>query len=61
MATPHVVGVAALTMSGNASLKTSQQVYNALSKAATKNAVKGNLRGSTNLLVFNGGGKSDTK
>lgn len=57
MATPHVVGVAALTMSANTKLKTSQQVYNALTKAATKNAVKGNLRGSANLLVFNGGGK----
>ncbi|KAF9425670.1 subtilisin-like serine protease [Podila epigama] len=57
MATPHVAGVAALAMSGNPKLKTSSQVYKALTSSATKNAVKGNLRGSTNLLVFNGGGK----
>ncbi|KAI1321052.1 subtilisin-like serine protease [Mortierella claussenii] len=57
MATPHVVGVAALYMSGNKNLKTSSQVYKALTSTATKNAVKGNLRGAANLLVFNGGGK----
>ncbi|KAF9113066.1 subtilisin-like serine protease [Mortierella sp. AM989] len=57
MATPHVVGVAALYLSSNANLKTPAQVYKTLQSTATKNAIKGNLRGAANLLVFNGGGK----
>ncbi|KAG0342586.1 hypothetical protein BG004_005647, partial [Podila humilis] len=57
MASPHVAGVTALIMSANPKLKTSKQIYDRLISAGTKNAVKGNLRGSPNLLVFNGGGK----
>ncbi|KAG0365586.1 peptidase S8/S53 domain-containing protein [Gamsiella multidivaricata] len=57
MATPHVVGVAALYLSNDAKLKTAQQVYNKLTSTATKNAIKGNLRGTPNLLVFNGAEK----
>jgi subtilisin family serine protease len=56
MATPHVVGVAALYMSsGKAS--GALQVYRTLQSTAIKTAVKGRLRGEANLLVFNGGGK----
>ncbi|KAG0044122.1 subtilisin-like serine protease [Gryganskiella cystojenkinii] len=54
MATPHVVGVAALYLSSQTNLKTAAQVYQTLASTATKNAVRGNLRGSANLLVFNG-------
>ncbi|KAI8606757.1 putative serine proteinase, precursor [Dissophora ornata] len=57
MATPHVVGVAALYLSSDNTLKTAAQVYNKLQKTATPNAIKGNLRQAANLLVFNGGGK----
>ncbi|KAF9351961.1 subtilisin-like serine protease [Mortierella sp. AD094] len=57
MATPHVVGVAALYLSSNKSIMTAAQVYSTLQSTATKNAVKGSLRGSANLLVFNGAGK----
>ncbi|KAF9917255.1 subtilisin-like serine protease [Lobosporangium transversale] len=56
MATPHVAGVAALYFS-DAKIKTPSQLYKAILSAATKNAVKGDLRGAANLLVFNGGGK----
>ena len=54
MATPHVVGVAALYLSSQSNLRTASQVYQTLAMTATKNAVRGNLRGSANLLVFNG-------
>ncbi|KAF9357700.1 hypothetical protein BGX34_009257 [Mortierella sp. NVP85] len=57
MATPHVAGVAALYMSADKNLKTAKKVYEKLTSTATKNAVKGDLKGSANLLVFNGGGK----
>ncbi|KAF9435051.1 hypothetical protein BGZ76_006976 [Entomortierella beljakovae] len=53
MATPHVVGVAALYMSFN-SLPTAQSVYNKLISTATRDKIKGNLNGSPNRLVFNG-------
>ncbi|KAF8942748.1 hypothetical protein BGZ47_006172 [Haplosporangium gracile] len=56
MATPHVVGVAALYI-GAGKANGAAQVYNTLQATATKNAVKGRLRGEANLLVFNGGGK----
>ncbi|KAG0280561.1 hypothetical protein BGZ96_001522 [Linnemannia gamsii] len=56
MATPHVVGVAALYI-GAGKAKGSAQVFTTLQSTATKNAVKGRLRGEANLLVFNGGGK----
>ncbi|KAG9067139.1 hypothetical protein KI688_011920 [Linnemannia hyalina] len=56
MATPHVVGVAALYI-GSGKAKNAAQVYTTLQSTATKNAVKGRLRGEANLLVFNGGGK----
>ncbi|GJJ71521.1 hypothetical protein EMPS_03871 [Entomortierella parvispora] len=54
MATPHVVGVAALYLSSQPNLKTASQVYQTLASTATKNVVRGGLRGSANLLVFNG-------
>ncbi|KAF8978905.1 subtilisin-like serine protease [Entomortierella lignicola] len=57
MATPHVVGVAALYMSSDKKIKTAAQVYKTLQSTATKNAVKDGLGGATNLLVFNGAGK----
>ncbi|KAF9280812.1 subtilisin-like serine protease [Mortierella alpina] len=56
MATPHVVGVAALYMGADKNLKTASQVYKRLQATATKNKISG-LRGEANLLVFNGGGK----
>ncbi|KAF9148501.1 subtilisin-like serine protease [Linnemannia schmuckeri] len=56
MATPHVAGVAALYI-GAGKANGAAQVYNTLQATATKNAVKGRLRGEANLLVFNGGGK----
>jgi len=57
MAAPHVAGVAALYMGGDKNLKTSKKIYEKLTSTATKNVVKGDLKGSANLLVFNGGGK----
>ncbi|KAG0023288.1 subtilisin-like serine protease [Entomortierella chlamydospora] len=57
MATPHVVGVAALYMSSKSTVKTASQVYSTLQSTATKNVIKGSLRGSANRLVFNGAGK----
>ncbi|KAK3822713.1 MAG: cuticle-degrading serine protease [Benniella sp.] len=57
MATPHVAGVAALYMSEDKNLKTAKKIYEKLTSTATKNVVKGDLKGSANLLVFNGGGK----
>ncbi|KAF9280808.1 subtilisin-like serine protease [Mortierella alpina] len=39
MATPHVAGVAALYMSGDKKLKTSNQVYKRLQSTATKNKI----------------------
>ncbi|KAG0256714.1 hypothetical protein BG011_004350 [Mortierella polycephala] len=53
MATPHVVGVAALYLSFN-SLPTAQSVFNKLTSTATSNKITGNLKGSPNKLVFNG-------
>ncbi|KAG0222558.1 alkaline serine protease [Mortierella sp. GBAus27b] len=53
MATPHVVGVAALLLSSDSSLTSPQAVYNKLTQSATPNIVTGNLRGSPNRLLFN--------
>ncbi|KAF9997092.1 hypothetical protein BGZ80_007082 [Entomortierella chlamydospora] len=53
MATPHVVGVAALYLSFN-SLPTAQSVFDKLLSTATTGKIKGNLKGSPNKLVFNG-------
>ncbi|KAF8941060.1 serine protease [Dissophora ornata] len=54
MATPHVVGVAALLLSSDPSLTSAQAVYNKLAQTATRDAIGGYLRGSPNLLVYNG-------
>ncbi|KAG0325709.1 hypothetical protein BG000_001701 [Podila horticola] len=54
MATPHVVGVAALYLSFN-SIPTAQGLFDKLTQSATPNAIKGALKGSPNRLVFNGG------
>ncbi|KAF9420704.1 hypothetical protein BGZ76_004058, partial [Entomortierella beljakovae] len=53
MATPHVVGVAALYLSFN-SLPTAQSVFDKLTSTATLNKITGNLKGSPNRLVYNG-------
>ncbi|KAF9435052.1 hypothetical protein BGZ76_006977 [Entomortierella beljakovae] len=53
MATPHVVGVAALYLSFN-SLPTAQSVFDMLTSTATRNKISGSLKGSPNRLVFNG-------
>ncbi|KAG0365562.1 hypothetical protein BGX24_004094, partial [Mortierella sp. AD032] len=57
MATPHVVGVAALYIS-QGGLDTAQAVFDKLTSTGVKDVVKGNLNGSPNLLVFNGGAGS---
>ncbi|CAO3568953.1 unnamed protein product [Mortierella alpina] len=53
MATPHVAGVAALYLSFN-SLPTAQSVFDKLTSTATTGKITGSLKGSPNLLVFNG-------
>ncbi|KAI9237026.1 MAG: peptidase S8/S53 domain-containing protein [Podila humilis] len=53
MATPHVVGVAALYLSFN-SIPTAQGLFDKLTSTATLNKITGNLNGSPNRLVFNG-------
>jgi subtilisin family serine protease len=53
MATPHVVGVAALFLSANPTA-TPDQVATALVNGATPNKIKGNLLGSPNRLLFSG-------
>ncbi|KAI1321050.1 hypothetical protein EDD11_008631 [Mortierella claussenii] len=53
MATPHVVGVAALLLSSDPSLTSSQAVYDKLLATVTTGAISGNLRGSPNKLVYN--------
>ncbi|KAF9350507.1 hypothetical protein BGX26_011324 [Mortierella sp. AD094] len=52
MATPHVVGVAALYLSFN-SLPTAQSLYNKLTSAATSGKIRGSLNGTPNILVYN--------
>ncbi|KAF9162953.1 hypothetical protein BGX20_001518 [Mortierella sp. AD010] len=53
MATPHVVGVAALLLSSDPSLTSPQAVYDKLHQTATPNVIGGYLRGSPNKLVYN--------
>ncbi|CAO3568982.1 unnamed protein product [Mortierella alpina] len=53
MATPHVAGVAALLLSSDSSLTSTQAVYNKLIASSTPNKVSGSLRGSPNRLLFN--------
>ncbi|KAF9124884.1 hypothetical protein BGX30_000706, partial [Mortierella sp. GBA39] len=52
MATPHVVGVAALYIA-QGGLNTAQSVFDKLVQTATPNVISGNLNGSPNLLVYN--------
>ncbi|KAG0328019.1 subtilisin-like serine protease [Dissophora globulifera] len=54
MATPHVVGVAALYLS-EGGISTAQALFDKLSSTATLNAIQGELNGSPNALVYNGG------
>ncbi|KAF9540940.1 hypothetical protein EC957_003629 [Mortierella hygrophila] len=54
MATPHVVGVAALYIA-KGGLTTAQSVFDKLTSTSTKNVVKGSLGGTANRLVYNGG------
>ncbi|KAG0340954.1 hypothetical protein BG000_010681 [Podila horticola] len=51
MATPHVVGVAALYLSFN-SIPTAQGLFDKLTATATPNKITGNLKQSPNKLVF---------
>ncbi|KAK3813810.1 MAG: peptidase S8 and S53 subtilisin kexin sedolisin [Linnemannia elongata] len=53
MATPHVVGVAALYIA-QGGLNTAQSVFDKLTSTSTKNVVKGSLGGTANRLVYNG-------
>ncbi|KAF9583764.1 hypothetical protein BGW38_008602 [Lunasporangiospora selenospora] len=53
MATPHVVGVAALYLS-TASYPSAQSIFDKLISSATPNKITGNLKGSPNRLVYNG-------
>ncbi|KAK3822673.1 MAG: subtilisin-like serine protease [Benniella sp.] len=55
MATPHVVGVAALYLS-TGSYPTAQSLFDKLTSTATPNKITGSLKGSPNRLLFNGGG-----
>ncbi|KAI8350106.1 peptidase, S8A subfamily [Mortierella sp. GBAus27b] len=52
MATPHVVGVAALLQSYQ-SFANPQALYNALISTSTPNKITGTLNGSPNRLLFN--------
>ncbi|KAF9359133.1 hypothetical protein BGX26_000077 [Mortierella sp. AD094] len=54
MATPHVVGVAASYLS-QGGLDTAQALFDKLSSTATSSKIQGDLKGSPNKLVFNGG------
>ncbi|KAF9216168.1 hypothetical protein BGZ59_010758 [Podila verticillata] len=54
MATPHVAGIAALLLSSDSSLTSTQALYTKLQQTSTANVIAGNLNGSPNRLVFNG-------
>ncbi|KAF9104530.1 hypothetical protein BGX27_010059 [Mortierella sp. AM989] len=54
MATPHVVGVAASYLS-QGSFDTVQELFDRLSSTATLDKIQGDLNGSPNKLVYNGG------
>lgn len=58
MATPHVVGVAALYLGADSSLTTAQALFDKLTSTATEGKITGDLKGSPNKLVFNGGAGS---
>ncbi|KAF9422640.1 hypothetical protein BGZ94_008523 [Podila epigama] len=58
MATPHVVGVAALYLAEDSSLTTAQALFDKLTSTATEGKITGDLKGSPNKLVFNGGAGS---
>ncbi|KAF9305782.1 hypothetical protein BGZ74_008861 [Mortierella antarctica] len=58
MATPHVVGVAALYLGEDASLTTAQALFDKLASTATEGKITGDLKGSPNKLVYNGGAGS---
>ncbi|KAF9364723.1 hypothetical protein BGX34_000617 [Mortierella sp. NVP85] len=53
MATPHVVGVAALYLS-TGSYPTAQSLFDKLTSSSTPNKITGSLKGSPNRLLFNG-------
>jgi len=55
MATPHVVGVAALLMSQK-SYTTAQAVYDDLTATAGQNAIQNVPSGTVNAIVYNGAG-----
>ncbi|KAF9974480.1 hypothetical protein BGZ73_002104 [Actinomortierella ambigua] len=55
MATPHVTGAAALLISAEAGLTTSQAVFNRLIALSTPNKITGNLKSTPNRLLFNNG------
>ncbi|KAG0248154.1 hypothetical protein BGZ95_008197, partial [Linnemannia exigua] len=57
MATPHVAGVAALYIS-QGGLDSAQAVFDKVISTGIKDVVVGDLQGSTNLFVFNGGAGS---
>ncbi|CAO3572836.1 unnamed protein product [Mortierella alpina] len=54
MATPHVVGVAALYLA-EGGLDTAQALFDKLTSTATADKIQGELKGSPNKLVFSGG------
>ncbi|KAF9087671.1 hypothetical protein BGX27_002883, partial [Mortierella sp. AM989] len=54
MATPHVVGVAAAYLSEGV-FENVQALFDKLASTATSGKIKGDLKGSPNKLVFNGG------
>ncbi|KAF9216714.1 hypothetical protein BGZ59_008435 [Podila verticillata] len=58
MATPHVVGVAALYLGADSSLTTAQALFDKLASTATEGKITGDLKGSPNKLVYNGGAGS---
>jgi len=60
MATPHVVGVAALLMSTKAYTKPAD-VYAALTAAGTKNTVKNVTADTVNLLLYDNGAKTSKR
>ncbi|KAF9937853.1 hypothetical protein BGZ67_000795 [Mortierella alpina] len=62
MATPHVVGVAALYLAAGG-LDTAQAVFDKLIETATEGKIQGELKGSPNKLVFSGnaGGGNSTR
>ncbi|KAF9426338.1 hypothetical protein BGZ94_006653 [Podila epigama] len=54
MAAPHVAGVGALYLSTQ-SIPTAQGLFDKLTQTASVNKISGNLNGSPNRLVYNGG------